>query len=200
MQLCSHACSDLLSVVGCLVFPFASVPKLCFHISSKASPPTAGQSSQHYRNYSMVANSPMSPKTTATTVSQGRSPSQSCFKWFCLQILEQCFFSRNPSTNNFFHLLNALTLPCPILLAHCFKENVFGFRLSGVEPQYCPSLTNYHSHNLHHIHLRTSPVMEASLQCMQHLVSAVPQAAGIDLLADQWEVSQVCRKEVQVEE
>jgi len=42
--------------------------------------------------------------------------------------------------------------------------------------------------------------MVASRQSLRHLFSAAPQAAGIVSLGGQWEVSQVRRKEVQVEE
>jgi hypothetical protein len=62
-------------------------------------------------------------KKSATAVTQCRGPSLSCFKRFCPRIMDQCFFSSNPATHPFFHLLNALYLACPIVLANCFKEN-----------------------------------------------------------------------------
>jgi len=62
-------------------------------------------------------------KNSATTVSQCRGPSRICFKRFCPRIMHQCFFSKNPATHTFFHLLNVLKLGYHILLANCFKEN-----------------------------------------------------------------------------
>jgi hypothetical protein len=70
-------------------------------------------------------------KKSATAVSQCRGPSRSCFRRFCPQIMDRCLFSRNPATHTFFHLLKALKLGCPILLANCFKENLVWFKLSG---------------------------------------------------------------------
>jgi len=47
-------------------------------------------------------------KKSATTVAQCRGPFLSCFNQFCPQIMDQCFFPKNPATHTFFHLLNAL--------------------------------------------------------------------------------------------
>src|SRR5882757_546466 len=47
-------------------------------------------------------------KKSATAVSQCRGPSRTCFNWFYPRIMDRCFFSRNPATHTFFHLLNAL--------------------------------------------------------------------------------------------
>jgi len=73
-------------------------------------------------------------KKSATAVTQCRGPSRTCFNLFCPQIMDRCFFSRNPATHTFFHLLNALKLGCPILLANWFKENSICFRLFGGLP------------------------------------------------------------------
>jgi hypothetical protein len=70
-------------------------------------------------------------KKSATTISKLRSPFRCCFRRFCPGIIDRCFFSRNPATHTFFHLLNALKLGCPILLANCFKENSVCFKLVG---------------------------------------------------------------------
>jgi len=48
------------------------------------------------------------PKKFATAISQCRGSSLSCFNRFCSRIMDQCFFSRNPATHTFFHLLNAI--------------------------------------------------------------------------------------------
>jgi hypothetical protein len=50
----------------------------------------------------------MSPKHFATAISLCRHPSTSYFKQFCPQIMGRCFFSKNPATHTFLHLLNAL--------------------------------------------------------------------------------------------
>jgi len=71
---------------------------------------------------------------SATAVSQCRGPSRICFEQFCPGIMDQCFFSRNPATHTFFHLLNVLKLGCPIFSAHCFKENSVCFKLIGALP------------------------------------------------------------------
>jgi len=68
-------------------------------------------------------------KKSATTLSQCRSPSWTWFKQLCPRIMDWCFFSRNPATHTFFHLLNALQLGCPVLLANYFKENSVCFKL-----------------------------------------------------------------------
>jgi len=68
-------------------------------------------------------------KQSATTVSQCRGLSRSCFKWFCLWIMDRCLYSRNPATSTIFHLLKALKLCCLILLANCFLENFICFKL-----------------------------------------------------------------------
>jgi len=73
-------------------------------------------------------------KKSATAVSQCRGPSNCCFKQFCPRIMDRCFFSRNPATHTFFHLLNALKLGCPILLANCCKENSVCFKLIEALP------------------------------------------------------------------
>jgi len=77
-------------------------------------------------------------KKSATAVSQSRGPSLSCFKRFCPGIMNRCFFSRNPASHTFFHLLNVLKLGCPILLANCFKENSICFKLIGTMPSAPP--------------------------------------------------------------
>jgi len=71
-------------------------------------------------------------KQSATAVSQCRDPAHCCSRWFCPRIMDRCFFSRNPATYTFFHLLKALKLGCPILWANCFKENSVCFKLIGV--------------------------------------------------------------------
>jgi hypothetical protein len=73
-------------------------------------------------------------KKSATAISQRRGPSHCCFKRFCPGIMDRCFFSRNPTTHTFFHLLNALKLGCPIHLANYFKENSVCFKLIGALP------------------------------------------------------------------
>jgi len=73
-------------------------------------------------------------KNYATAVSQCGGPFRSCFGRFCPWIMDRCFLSRNPATHSFFHLLNILKLSCPILLANCFKENPFCFKLIGALP------------------------------------------------------------------
>jgi len=47
-------------------------------------------------------------RKSATAISQCRGPSLSCFNLFCASMMDWCFFSRNPATHTFFHLLNAL--------------------------------------------------------------------------------------------
>jgi len=42
-------------------------------------------------------------KKSATSISQCRGPSLSCFNWFCPRMRDRCFFSRNPATHTFFH-------------------------------------------------------------------------------------------------
>jgi len=77
-------------------------------------------------------------KKSATAVAQCRRSSCCCFKRFCPAIMDRCFFSRNPATHTFFHLLNALKLRCPILFANCFKENSVCFKLIGALPSAPP--------------------------------------------------------------
>jgi len=77
-------------------------------------------------------------KKSATAVSLCRGPSRTCFKRFCPRIMDRCFFSKNPATHTLFHLLNALLLACPILLANCFKENSVCFKLTGSLPSAPP--------------------------------------------------------------
>jgi len=57
-------------------------------------------------------------KKSANAISQCRGPCRCCVKQFCPGTMDWCFFSRNPATHTFFHLLNALKLGCPILLAN----------------------------------------------------------------------------------
>jgi len=45
---------------------------------------------------------------SATPVSECRGLFETWFRQFCPWIMDRCFFSRNPATNTFFHLLNAL--------------------------------------------------------------------------------------------
>jgi hypothetical protein len=66
--------------------------------------------------------------------------------------MDRCFFSRNPATYTFFHLLKTLELDCPILLGNCFKENSVCYRLIGGLPSAPPksdevSLTSAASHS-----------------------------------------------------
>jgi len=68
-------------------------------------------------------------KKSATTISQCRGPSWTCFNRFYPRIMNRCFFSRNSATHTVFHLLNALKLGCPIVWVNCFKENTVCFRL-----------------------------------------------------------------------
>jgi len=81
---------------------------------------------------------PYVSKESATAVFQCRGPSQSCFNWLCPRIMDRCFFSQNPVTHTFFHLLNALYLAYPILLANFFKENSVCIRLTGGLPSTPP--------------------------------------------------------------
>jgi hypothetical protein len=57
-------------------------------------------------------------KQSATPVSQCRGLCLSCFNRFSPSIVDRCFFSSNPAIHHFFHLLNVLSLACPILLAN----------------------------------------------------------------------------------
>jgi len=77
-------------------------------------------------------------KQSATAISQCRGPFCYCFKRLCPGIIDRCFFSSNPATHTFFHLLNALKLGCAILLANCFKENSVCFKLIGALPSALP--------------------------------------------------------------
>jgi hypothetical protein len=69
-------------------------------------------------------------RKSATADSQCRGPSRSCFRQFCPRIIDRCFFSKNPATQTFFHLLNVLKLGCPTLLANCISKK--HFRLGGL--------------------------------------------------------------------
>ena len=73
-------------------------------------------------------------KKSATAISLCRGPSQCCFGRFCPWIINRCFFSRNPPTHTFFHLLNIQKLRCTILLANCFKEKSVYSNLIGALP------------------------------------------------------------------
>jgi hypothetical protein len=75
---------------------------------------------------------------SATTICQPRGPSRYGFKMLCPGILDRCFISRNPATHTFLHLLNALKLGGPILLANCFKENSICFKQIGSLPSALP--------------------------------------------------------------
>jgi len=77
-------------------------------------------------------------KQSATSVSQSRGPSRSCFKQFCPRIMDLCFFSRYPATHTFFPWLKSLKLGCCMLLANCFKENSVCFKLIGAMPSAPP--------------------------------------------------------------
>jgi len=77
-------------------------------------------------------------KRSATAGSHDRSPSWSSFTPFCPQIIDPFFFSRNATTHTVVHLLNALLLACPILLAKCLKENSVCFRMIGGLPSAPP--------------------------------------------------------------
>jgi len=77
-------------------------------------------------------------KKSATAVSQCRGPSGTFFNQFCPRIMDRYFFSRNPATHTFFHLLNALKLDYPILLANCFTENSVCFSLFDGLPSALP--------------------------------------------------------------
>jgi len=68
---------------------------------------------------------------SATAISPCRGQSRTCFNQFCPRLMDQSFFSKNPATHTFFHLLNALKLGCPILFTNCFNENSICFRLIG---------------------------------------------------------------------
>jgi len=94
----------------------------------------ATQCGQIHSVLSKVSNSSQSSNVTkiyATAVPEWSGPSWSWLKWFCPQMKDRCCFLRNPATHTFFHLLNALELACPILLANCFKEKWVCFRLTG---------------------------------------------------------------------
>jgi len=77
-------------------------------------------------------------KISGTAVTQCREPSRSCFRWRGLQIIARCSFCKNPGTHRFFHVLKVLKLGCHILLANCFKENFFYFKLIGGVPSPLP--------------------------------------------------------------
>jgi hypothetical protein len=62
------------------------------------------------------------------------------------------------------------------------------------------TLMNHCSHQLHHIRHETSPAMGASPQFVRLLFSAIPLAAGSILFGNLWGVSQMHRKEVEVEQ
>jgi len=59
---CSRARPNPSPVAGCLAFLFSSPPEFPLHISLITSPPTTGESTQHYRNYPAAARPRMSPK------------------------------------------------------------------------------------------------------------------------------------------
>jgi len=106
---------------------FRNISTHCCRIHSALSEVSKGS------HFSKVA------QKSATAVSQCRGPSCCCLKRFCPGIMDRCFFSRNPTTHTFFHLLNALKLGCPILLANCFKENSVCFNLIGALPSAPPT-------------------------------------------------------------
>jgi len=68
-------------------------------------------------------------RKSATVISQRRGSSRNCFKRNCPGIMDQCIFPKNPPTHTSFHLLKALKLCYPILLANCFKENSVCFKV-----------------------------------------------------------------------
>jgi len=128
------------SVVGRLL------PPLPFFLTSRTSLAHLFQNiSTHCRQihlalskFSKGSQVPKVSKKSATAVSQCRGPSHIWFKQFCPGIMDQCFFSGNPATHTFFHLLNVLKSGCPILLANCFKENWVCFKLIGALPSAPP--------------------------------------------------------------
>jgi len=77
-------------------------------------------------------------KKSATAISQYRGPTRNGFNRNGPRIIDWCFISRNPATLTFFHLLNALKLGYPILLANYFKENSVCFKLIGALPSAPP--------------------------------------------------------------
>ena len=109
-------------LVACLLarmpksIPGDLLPRLTFFLSSRMSLEHFFKNiSIHCRRFdsalSKLNNGGQFPnvfKKSAATVSQCRGPSQPFFKRFCPLIMDRCFFSRNPATHTFFHLLNAL--------------------------------------------------------------------------------------------
>jgi hypothetical protein len=77
-------------------------------------------------------------KISGNVVSQCRGPSCSCSQRFCHWILNRYFFSINPATDTFFHLLQPLKLRSCILLANCFKQNWVCFKLIVALPSIRP--------------------------------------------------------------
>ena len=105
---------------------FRNISTYCRRIHSALSKLTNGSQVSNVTNKS------------ATTAIQWRGPPRNCFNRFCPGTMDRCFFSKNPTTYSFFHLLNALKLGCPILLANCFKVNCVCFRLIGGLPSAPP--------------------------------------------------------------
>jgi len=128
------------SVTGCMVpcFPFV-IASWTMH--AHVFPNISIHCHWNHTPLSKFSNrSPFSQVTiqSPTGVPQYWGSFQSCLKWVCLWIMHWCFFSRNPATNTFFHLLNVPKYGCPILLPNCFKENSVCFRLIGALPSARP--------------------------------------------------------------
>jgi len=115
-RLWPHLATCLASGIS-LAHCFKNISTLCSRIHSALSKLTNGSQVTNFA------------KTSATDVSQCRGPSRTCLNQFGHLIMDRCLFSRNPAMHTFIHLLNALMLGCPILLANCFKENSIFFWL-----------------------------------------------------------------------
>jgi len=174
----SYACPNPSPVACCLSFLFSSPPEFFFYIDSKNSQPTAGESTEHYQNHSMAASSGMS-----SIILQPPFPSAGVH-------LEPDTNSSAPGywANSFPPETNPPILSSTCWMHHCWPASCFWQIVSrriwfasdwlAVWCLHCQYLTNRCSHHLHLDCHRASPAIEASLQSLHYLVSAVPPLAG----------------------
>jgi hypothetical protein len=69
-----------------------------------------------------------SPQRLGNRLLAVQGPSRSIFKWFRPWIMDRFFFSRNPATHTFFHLLQTPMLACLILVPNCFEDDSVRFK------------------------------------------------------------------------
>jgi len=177
--LCLRARPNLLPVSCCITFLFSLPPEFCLHISSETSPPTAGKSIQHYKNYPTAASSgispnnlqPLSPRAGVHLehVSSGSVPglwTNASSPTSQPPILSStCWTHYSWPAPSFYQITSTRIRLASAWLAVCLLQ--------------CPSPTNCWSHHLHRNCRRTYLAIGAILKSLRHLFSAVPQAAGI---------------------